>query len=103
MIQNPDSMSLPIRTFLGDSDPKGLRKIQYPIYVVDEKYKYVHLLLHNESKFSASLAMMFNAEENGFDTDNQLIVTPHKEVFDVLEAYGVIYDPLSLHKLVNKY
>lgn len=38
MIQNPGSMSLPIRTFLGDSDPKGLRKIQYPIYVVDEKY-----------------------------------------------------------------
>lgn len=38
MIANPSEMSMPIKTFFGNPDPKGLRRMTYPIYVVDDKY-----------------------------------------------------------------
>lgn len=38
MISNPETMSIPIDTFFGNPNPKNVRKINYPIYVVDDKY-----------------------------------------------------------------
>ena len=38
MINNPEEMSLPIRTFFGDSESKLSRRINHPIFTVDDKF-----------------------------------------------------------------
>lgn len=38
MIQHPEEMSLPIKTFFGDPDSKLARRMNYPIFTVDNKF-----------------------------------------------------------------
>lgn len=70
--------------------------------------KYVHLLWHNEWKFSKYLISMINDRDNGFDPMQHLFVIPYKIMYDSLKGSSNIildnsFGETKSSKLVNKY
>ncbi|MPM73824.1 TDP-N-acetylfucosamine:lipid II N-acetylfucosaminyltransferase [bioreactor metagenome] len=54
---------------------------------MNKKYKYIHLVWHNELKFSCRLIELINDPDNGLMPSEHLFITPHKEVFEAFNAY----------------
>ncbi|MGO5273114.1 TDP-N-acetylfucosamine:lipid II N-acetylfucosaminyltransferase [Bacillota bacterium LCP21S3_A4] len=50
--------------------------------------KYLHILLHNETKYNEKLFRMLNNKKIGFDPSEHFFITPHMEVFKKLSVYG---------------
>ena len=67
--------------------------------------KYLHLLLHDEIKFSEKLFRMLNDENLGFNNAEQWFITPYEEVYNRLRKYGdnISFHPESNINLINKY
>ncbi len=67
--------------------------------------KYLHLLLHDEIKFSEKLFRMLNDENLGFNNAEQWFITPYEEVYNELRKYGdnISFHPESNINLINKY
>lgn len=65
--------------------------------------KYIHLISHNEPKFSARLVNFINSPALDLQREQHLFVTPHKAVYEVIKEYdNVILDTENTF-LVNKY
>lgn len=57
------------------------------------KVKYIHLIWHNELKFSTRLVEMLNDSANEFCSSEHLFVTPHPQVYKALKEYeNVVLD-----------
>ena len=73
---------------------------------MDKHYKYIHILFHDELKFSRYLLDFFHDEETGIDNSEHYFVTPHKSVYEGLKEYdNVEYIPVKkAHsaEIVNK-
>ncbi len=57
---------------------------------ISEKFKYIHVLWHNDLKFYPELIKMFYEVENGFNYNDHLFVTPHMPIYETLRSYGNI-------------
>ncbi len=73
-----------------------------------KKTKYIHLIWHNELKFSTRLVEMLNDSANGFNGGEHLFVTPHIEVYKALEGHeNVVLDntfgPKKSAAYINRY
>ena len=71
--------------------------------MVKTKAKYIHLIGHNEPKFSSRVVKFINDPSTGIDSGEHLFVVPFKEVYEIVKEYdNVILDTESPF-LVNKY
>lgn len=73
-----------------------------------KKVKYIHLIWHNELKFSTRLVEMLDDSANGFCSGEHLFVTPHMQVYKALEEYeNVVLDtafgPKKSAAYINRY
>ena len=67
------------------------------------KYKFIHILRPNELKFLGPLVDIINSPTNGFNKEQHLFVTPHKQVYEALnKENNVVLDETNVH-LINKY
>ena len=59
----------------------------------ENKTKYIHLLWHNELKFSLRLVQLINDVEAGFSIKDHVFVTPHEQIYEKLKTYeNVVFD-----------
>lgn len=70
--------------------------------------KYIHLIWHNELKFSTRLVEMLNDSANAFCSGEHLFVTPHMQIYKALEEYdNVVLDtefgPKKSAAYINRY
>ena len=67
--------------------------------------KYLHILLHNETKFNKKLFEMLNSKELGFDSSEQFFLTPYKNVYDSLSAYegNITFSSENKVKMINHF
>ena len=67
--------------------------------------KYLHLLLHNETKFSEKLFCMLNNRELGFNPFEHCFITPHINVYKKLSDLGdnIHHIKKSNLSLINQY
>lgn len=67
--------------------------------------KYLHLLLHDETKFNEKLFRLLNDKELGFDNSEQWFITPHRNVFIELSKCGdnIYFSKENSLNLINKY
>lgn len=67
-------------------------------------YKYIHLLWADELKFNRPLLEMFASNSVELKSENHAFITPHKDVYDVLQNdYTNIYLDETSSNLFNKY
>lgn len=67
------------------------------------KAKYIHLIYHNEPKFSSRVIKFINDSSTRINAKEHLFVVPYKEVYEVVKEYeNVILDMEDVF-LVNKY
>lgn len=65
--------------------------------------RYIHILWPNELKFLKPLVEMINNPSLGFDSNDHLFVTPHRDVKNALYSFSnVIFDDSGVN-LINKY
>lgn len=71
------------------------------------QYKFIHILWSGGALFNKRIIEIFNDEENDFDIDDHLFVTPYKHIYDEICSFAnVVFEqeinPRSA-ELVNKY
>ena len=71
------------------------------------KYKYVHFLWQGGALFNKRIISLINDEENGFDVETHLFVTPYKHIYDEIKQYpNVVFEekiPPQSAQLINTY
>lgn len=77
---------------------------------MNKKYKYVHILWHDELKFSTTIVNFFNESDTGIDNSQHYFVTPYEAVYNGLKQYDNIeyipvknVDSAEIVNIVGKY
>jgi dTDP-N-acetylfucosamine:lipid II N-acetylfucosaminyltransferase len=70
--------------------------------------RYIHILWHDELKFSSALIEMFNSKENGFVAYEHMFIIPYKEMYESFSKWEnvALDDSFGEGKfagLINKY
>ena len=65
--------------------------------------KYTHILYRNEPKFSAILMRMIQENPDIFRSEDHCLVTPYKEVFEIIKGYKYAVLDTSGQNLIKKY
>lgn len=66
------------------------------------KYKFLHILWHDELKFNIPYVEMINLEEKYFNKDDHLFITPHKTVYENLSKFSNV-KLVKNGNLINRY
>ena len=65
--------------------------------------KYTHILYRNEPKFSSLLMRMIQENPDIFKSEDHLLVTPYKEVFEIIKGYKHAVLDTSGQNLIKRY
>lgn len=69
---------------------------------MNNKYKYLHILWHDELKFNLPYVNMINYEERYFNKDEHIFITPHKMVYESLSHFNNV-KLVKNGNLINRY
>lgn len=103
MLNHPEEMTLPIRTFFGHPDSKLARRLNYPIFTVDDKYNIdqinaIHIAMKSPVSYiqgppgTGKTKTLLNAIVTAVFNDKTVLVTSNNNV----PMDGIYDDILSL-------
>ena len=72
--------------------------------MLNENVRYIHIIGHNEPKFSSRVIKFINDCSTNINSEEHLFIVPYENVYEVVKEFkNVVFDKGNTSFLVNKY